>query len=413
MTNAIEIEHLTKRYRLGEIASGNLREAISARVRRLRGRTREELDDEMREIWSLRDVSFDIEEGEAVGVIGRNGAGKSTLLKVLSRITEPTSGVTRTRGRVGSLLEVGTGFHPELTGRENVYLNGVILGMTRHDVAARFDEIVEFSGVGRFLDTPIKRYSSGMQLRLAFAVAAHLEPAIMVVDEVLAVGDAEFQRKCIGKMQDVEQAGRTVVFVSHDMDAIAKLCSRVVWLERGQVRLDGAPGPTIDAYLADATPGAETLPDEGLRAGPLRLFDIRAVDERGQRIERQHREFPFTVEVEYELIDPVPAFDMAVSISTRRGQRILDEQMSDAIGERRGEPGRHVARITFPPVLNGGDYDVGVWIGTAYEDFWYDFSALRLHLDGPGSRTERAVCLDLPWELHRVADGQRGTGPAA
>jgi ABC-2 type transport system ATP-binding protein/lipopolysaccharide transport system ATP-binding protein len=285
--------------------------------------------------------------------------------------------------------------------------------MSRHDVVRRFDEIVEFSGVGRFLDTPIKRYSSGMQLRLAFAVAAHLEPAIMVVDEILAVGDAEFQRKCIGKMQDVEGSGRTVVFVSHDMDAIARLCSRVVWLERGQVRLDGPARPTIDAYLAEAAPGAEHLPPDGLLAGPLRLFDVRAVDDTGARVERLPREASFSVEIEYELLDPVPAFDMAVSISTRRGQRIFDEQMSDAIGDRRGVPGHHVARITFPPVLNTGEYDIGVWIGTAYEDFWYDFGALRITLEGPSTRPERAVRLDLPWDLLDVAERNQHRGPAA
>src|SRR4051812_33843922 len=210
--HAIETEHLTKRYLLGQGQATTLREAIASRSGRAAPR----------EILSLDDVGLEVEQGEALAVIGANGAGKSTLLKILSRITEPTSGVSRTRGRVAALLEVGTGFHPELTGRENVYLNGAILGMTRRDIKRRYDEIIEFAGVARFVDTPVKRYSSGMYLRLAFSVAAHLEPDILVVDEVLAVGDAEFQRKCISAMASAEQAGRTVVFVSHDLDAITR-----------------------------------------------------------------------------------------------------------------------------------------------------------------------------------------------
>jgi ABC-type polysaccharide/polyol phosphate transport system ATPase subunit len=411
MTNAIEVEHLSKRYFLGETHSGTMREAITGRIKRAADR---DAQDAAREVWSLRDVSFAMREGESLGVIGRNGAGKSTLLKILSRITEPTEGVARTRGRVGSLLEVGTGFHPELTGRENVYLNGVILGMSRRDVERRFDEIVEFSGVARFLDTPIKRYSSGMQLRLAFAVAAHLEPAIMVVDEVLAVGDAEFQRKCIGKMHDVEQAGRTVVFVSHDMAAIARLCSRVIWLERGGIRHDGPTNDVIDAYLAEATPGVHRLPPGGVVAGALHVHDIRVVDEVGSKIDVWRRELPFTVEVDYELAEAVPGFDIAVSITSRRGVRVLDEQLSDVVREGRGRPGRFVARLAVPPVLNTGDYDVGIWFGTAYDDLWYDLSVLRLQLEGTSLRPERAVCLDLPWSVHPYGVGGRDHGnPAA
>lgn len=221
--NAVEVENVSKRYRLGQNQAGyaTLRETLAGAFRGRRQRRRNAED-----LWALKDIDLELGEGEALGIIGRNGAGKSTLLKLLARITDPTTGVVRTRGRLGSLLEVGTGFHPELTGRENVYLNGAILGMTRRDIDQRFDEIVAFSGVERFLDTPIKRYSSGMNLRLAFAVAAHLEPDIMVVDEVLAVGDAQFQRKCVGKMASVEREGRTVLFVSHDLDAITRQIGR-------------------------------------------------------------------------------------------------------------------------------------------------------------------------------------------
>src|SRR5438874_4730400 len=239
----IRAENISKAYRIGLASSQNdLRETIMAAVRtplkRMR-RFNEDFDgDDSAEdtFWALRDVSFDVQQGDVVGIIGRNGAGKSTLLKILSRITEPTSGEVKMKGRVSSLLEVGTGFHPELTGRENIYLNGAILGMRRSEIKSKFDQIVDFSEIGKFLDTPVKRYSSGMYVRLAFAVAAHLDPQILIVDEVLAVGDASFQKKCLGKMDDVvKQGGRTILFVSHSMDAVASLCKSVYLVQAGRV----------------------------------------------------------------------------------------------------------------------------------------------------------------------------------
>jgi lipopolysaccharide transport system ATP-binding protein len=203
--------------------------------------------------WALRDISFELKEGEALGIVGRNGAGKSTLLKILSRITTPDEGRINITGRIGSLLEVGTGFHPELTGRENIFMNGVLLGMSRQEVARKFDEIVAFSGVEQFLDTPVKRYSSGMRVRLGFAVAAHLDPEILIIDEVLAVGDAEFQRKCLGRMNAVASEGRTVLYVSHQMDSILGLCSRTLWLEEGRIRMDGEPDAVVKKYLGDSS----------------------------------------------------------------------------------------------------------------------------------------------------------------
>ncbi|MDQ3029261.1 MAG: ABC transporter ATP-binding protein, partial [Actinomycetota bacterium] len=256
MSNAVELAGVSKRYLLGEHhgTSGSLRDALSARARRLLGR---EAAVPAEELWSLRDVTLAVEEGDTLGLIGRNGAGKSTLLRIVTRITEPTAGVSRTRGRVGSLLEVGTGFHPELTGRENVYLNGAILGMNRRETTRQFDDIAEFAGVQRFLDTPVKRYSSGMYLRLAFAVAAHLDAEIMVVDEVLAVGDAEFQRKCLGKMSSLEREGRTVLFVSHNLDAIMRLCRTTAWLEQGELKAYGPTPQVATAYLtATSNPSA-------------------------------------------------------------------------------------------------------------------------------------------------------------
>lgn len=252
----IQVENLSKHYRLGSIGGATLREDLGRWWARVRGKPdpwarfdevgRGGSDGET--FWALRDVSFEVFEGEVLGVIGRNGAGKSTLLKILSRITSPTAGRATIRGRVGSLLEVGTGFHPELTGRENIYLNGAILGMTRAEITAKLNEIVEFSEMARFIDTPVKRYSSGMTVRLAFAVAAHLEPEILIVDEVLAVGDLAFQRKCLGKMKDVAGHGRTVLFVSHNMSAVTSLCSRCILLEGGELKLTGSADAVVQAY---------------------------------------------------------------------------------------------------------------------------------------------------------------------
>lgn len=245
---AIKVENLSKLYQIGTQKSGSLRESLLDKWRWISGRKESTTTEEF---WALNDVSFEIKQGEAVGIIGKNGAGKSTLLKILSRITEPTKGRIEINGRVASLLEVGTGFHPELSGRENIYLNGTILGMTRREIKAKFDEIVAFSGVEKFIDTPVKYYSSGMYVRLAFAVAAHLEPEILIIDEVLAVGDAEFQKKCLGKMGEVAGKGRTVLFVSHNMQAINQLCQSCILLKKGQIAYQGFDIPfAINNYLS-------------------------------------------------------------------------------------------------------------------------------------------------------------------
>ncbi len=275
---AIDVKNLSKRYRIGQperyrTLRDTLTEAWNAPFRRLRRSPSCSRASDSGMIWALKDVSFEVRPGEVMGVIGRNGAGKTTLLKLLSRITEPTEGFAAVRGRVGSLLEVGTGFHPELTGRENVFLNGAILGMRTAEITRKFDAIVAFSEVERFLDTPVKHYSSGMYVRLAFAVAAHLEPEILLVDEVLAVGDAAFQKKCLGRMGNVASEGRTVLFVSHNMGAIESLCDRTIWLDGGQLRDVGSPEETVAAYLSAVTEGS--LATQGLGVIQVRRVVLR------------------------------------------------------------------------------------------------------------------------------------------
>jgi len=257
-------------------------------------------------IWALKDVSFEVMQGEAVGIIGRNGAGKSTLLKILCRITDPTKGYAEIRGRVSSLLEVGTGFHPELTGRENVYLNGTILGMRKQEVGRKFDEIVDFSGVEKFLDTPVKRYSSGMRVRLAFSIAAHLEPEVLIIDEVLAVGDADFQKKCLNKMEDVGKKGRTVLFVSHNMPAVTRLCNRALLLDEGRVINDGSADLVVSSYLTSdlGTTAIRKWPDPTKAPGgsAVRLRSICVRNEEGDITETFDIRYPIVVEMEYDVL---------------------------------------------------------------------------------------------------------------
>jgi len=312
----------------------------------------------------------------------------------------------RTRGRVGSLLEVGTGFHPELTGRENVFLNGAILGMRRSEVARRFDEIAEFAGpqVRRFLQTPVKRYSSGMYLRLAFAVAAHLDADIMAVDEVLAVGDAEFQRKCLGKMTSFEREGRTIVFVSHDLSAVAKLCPTAVWLDGGRVRAYGPSPEVMNAYsAAGITPTAErTFPDSPEEPVAARSAAVR--DAGGNHKASLDRDQPFTLELRFVVRERVADLDFAVFVENLRGVRVLDEAWSENAGSERGTPGEYVARITVPPVLSVGDYLVGFWVGSAYDTLIYEEDVLRLRLAGDAKgRPNRIAQLGLAWTVERTS----------
>lgn len=361
MSAAIQVEEVGKRYRIGAHASAyvTLREALAARFAARAT--------ERSETWALRDVSFEVRNGEAVGVIGANGAGKSTLLRILSRITQPTTGVSRTRGRVGSLLEVGTGFHPELTGRENVYLNGAILGMRRREITRRFDEIVEFSGVERFLDTPLKRYSSGMYLRLAFAVAAHLEPEILLVDEVLAVGDVQFREKCLGKMTELGREGRTVLFVSHDLGAITRLCDRAVWLAAGRVVEDGPSAAVVESYLHAALPGAAAKtfePEPGRRASLL------SADVRGPDGSAPKRGEPLTLLVSFRIQERVRGLTVSFILHSPLGVPVLDEDWGTDTGDElriESLPQDYTARLEVPGILPAGNYRLEIWIGNPWE----------------------------------------------
>lgn len=363
---AIRVAGLGKEYQIGTRERGYttfreaLARAVTAPLRRLRRLSG--VAEQGGSFWALKDVSFEVEPGEVVGIIGRNGAGKSTLLKVLSQITEPTIGEITLNGRVGSLLEVGTGFHPELTGRENIYLNGAILGMSRREVARKFDEIVAFSEVEQFLDTPVKRYSSGMYTRLAFAVAAHLEPEILIVDEVLAVGDAQFQQKCIGKMSEVAKGGRTVLFVSHNMAAVEALCDRGVLLESGAVRFAGAAPDAVRLYLGTGTAAAWYRTEAPRTSGP-HIVEAGLRTGNGRVRTGEELEFVATVETGGQLLHP----ELAFGINNSAGTRIATLHTKCASADQ--VPASWGGRLTFTCkapdlLLVPGEYSVKVEIAS-------------------------------------------------
>jgi len=379
---AIRVEDLGKQYRIGALQKSggraryrSLRESIANTASspfRAAGRLfsgRAGADSSTETFWALKDVSFEVKRGEIVGVIGRNGAGKSTLLKVLSRITEPTTGHAEIHGRVGSLLEVGTGFHPELTGRDNVYLNGAILGMKRAEIVRQFDEIVAFAEVEKFIDTPVKHYSSGMYLRLAFAVAAHLEPEVLVVDEVLAVGDAEFQKKCLGKMQEVSEGGRTVLFVSHSMTAIVQLCDRCLLLKAGAVSLDGVASRVASAYFSDAT--ASATGEFDLTSHPARspqstptICRLRLYNARGTPSTSLYPDESCSIEIDYHSQAPIKDPRWAIAIEDYLGRRLLTLASYFQPGNISNLSGSGTVRCLIGPLsLGTGRYLISVSVG--------------------------------------------------
>jgi ABC-type polysaccharide/polyol phosphate transport system ATPase subunit len=412
MTAVIQVEELSKRYSLGRPLGGytTLREVMASRFERL-FRNAVQPD----QIWALRDVSFALQEGEALGIIGHNGAGKTTLLKILSRITHPTSGVSRTRGRVGSLLDVGTGFHPELNGRENIYFNGSILGMKRREIDRRFDEIVDFAGLERFLDTPIKRFSWGMWLRLAFAVAAHVDPDVMLVDEVLAVGDVRFREKCLGKMSELGREGRTVVFVTHDLGAVVQVCRRALWIEQGMVQADGPSEEVVERYLRSAVGQSAIATFDFDLAKRAQLLSAAITDERGTTNQEPRRDEPFTICIRFVVRDPVPGLNISISVQNQAGIQLLDEDWGLDTGGvlvPEGYPQQYEARVTIPPVLPAGDYFAGCWIGSSYETVVYEPQALGFRLwsrsDERAKALERnrAVQPGVEWEVRPITGGE-------
>jgi lipopolysaccharide transport system ATP-binding protein len=429
MATAVSVQHLSKRYRIGaaqsrfrygllrdvlmDVAMTPVRFARSLRGKGVRGGSTATY------IWALDDVSFEVEEGKVLGIVGRNGAGKSTLLKVLSRVTEPTKGLVTVRGRVGSLLEVGTGFHPELTGRENIYMNGAVLGMRRAEIDRKFDEIVAFSEVEQFVDTPVKRYSSGMYLRLAFAVAAHLEPEILVVDEVLAVGDAEFQKKCLGKMGDVAQEGRTVLFVSHNMSAILRLTQETVVLKKGKLLMRGPTQDAVDFYLASgqADSGERKWEPQEIpaSAAPFRPISLRLKDARGRIVDTIRSTEPATIEWEYRLAAPLTGLRVGMYLSTMRGEYVFtafdvdDAGQFEKFGARK--TGHYLSRCILPAdLLNEGRYTLGVNASSfGVRRYFMDENALSFNVDisgAPGTQWPElrhgSVRPRLEWQIEQV-----------
>lgn len=401
---AIRVEDLGKRYRIGQFTGGyrTLRDSISNLAGGpFRSRSNKSVDGEESSsveegyIWALRHLDFEVQKGQVLGIVGRNGAGKSTLLKLLSRVTEPTEGLGEIFGRVGSLLEVGTGFHPELTGRENIYLNGAILGMRRVEIDAKFDEIVSFAEVEKFIDTPVKRYSSGMYLRLAFAVAAHLEPEILVVDEVLAVGDAEFQRKCLGKMSDVAQEGRTVLFVSHNMSAILRLTEETIILDQGAMVLRAPTPEAVDVYMTSglAMVGERIWVQDEIpqSAYPFQPIALRVLDSKGRATERVGSTEPIRIEFEYELNEDISGIRIGLYLSTSRGEPIFTsfDTDDDMAFERHSlrNAGRYVSRCRIPENwMNEGRYVVGINASVfRIQSYFTDEHALTFSIDGTGA----------------------------
>lgn len=422
MSSVIRIENLSKKYIIGHQKQERyttLRDVLANGAKRFTDKlchpfAAKENGPTLEEFWALKDVSFDIQQGDRVGIIGRNGAGKSTLLKILSRITEPTSGKISIRGRVASLLEVGTGFHPELTGRENIFLNGAILGMSKAEIKKKFDEIVAFAEVEKFLDTPVKRYSSGMYVRLAFAVAAHLEPEILIVDEVLAVGDAQFQKKCLGKMQDVSTQGRTVLFVSHNMGAINALCNKGILLQMGQVVADSTVESVLARYLQRSTAGGghQFVNNEtGKSDAKATVLNACVLGPQGEPSPTIFVNQNCFIQLVWRLNIQVPFLRVGVEIIDSTGIVVLssmDTDTTDLFGKPR-DPGIFHETMKLPSfLLMPGNYMVKVFAGIPgierimEVDDLLEFEVIdnHTHLSHvTGSRRSGYIATPLPWEV--------------
>jgi len=405
MTTVISVENLSKVYRLGQIGTGTISYDLQLWWAKMRGKPNPllrigEIDHgnlDGQDLWALRDVSFTVKQGEVLGIIGKNGAGKSTLLKILSRVTAPTSGRVRVKGHIASLLEVGTGFHPELTGRENTYLNGAILGMSRDEIDRKFDEIVDFSGVEKFIDTPVKRYSSGMYVRLAFAVAAHLEPEILLVDEVLAVGDAEFQKKCLGKMGDVAQEGRTVLFVSHNMGAIIQLCQKAILISDGQIARNGIASEIVQAYL-DNTNSENTSTELSdwptrLGSGAARFTRVATKNSVGDETNQYFIGDSLYIEVEIRTFKKIDTIRIAIGVRDSAGLPII--LAADVDGDFRFDSPKEleiVEMVITDLRLYPGTYYLMLWMADiGYETFDKVEDCLKFEVVQGGEKVMRTL----------------------
>lgn len=375
---AIQVKDLSKQYKLGVIGTGSFIEDLKVKFAKLRGKSLEDFTkigdnnrslEQSGHVWALQNINFEVKQGEVLGIIGKNGAGKSTLLKVLSKVTSPTKGEINYNGRIASLLEVGTGFHPELTGRQNIFLNGAILGMTKKEIESKLDEIIQFSGIGNYIDTPVKRYSSGMYVRLAFAVAAHLEPEIMIVDEVLAVGDAEFQEKCLGKMKEVSGKGRTVLFVSHNMDAIATLCDKAIMMEHGKLVASGSPHEMIKLYLKKEKNKTTNISFD-IKDAPgddfAKINSIKLIDQDKKQIDFGKVDQKIGIELQYTIFEnnmgykPEPNF----LLSTEADEKIF--QSIPSINTTFTKQGQHKVYFWFEAnFLNNLEYALDIALTTA------------------------------------------------
>lgn len=388
----LSIENISKQYRLGVVGTGTIKHDINRWWHKIRGkedpylkigeRNSRSTVGKTKYVWALKNIQFEVYEGEVLGIIGKNGSGKSTLLKILSKVTMPTKGLIKSRGRIASLLEVGTGFHPELTGKENIYLNGAILGMSKNEITSKFDEIVEFAGVQRYIDTPVKRYSSGMKVRLAFAVAAHLEPEILVIDEVLAVGDAEFQQKAIGKMKDIaSDEGRTVLFVSHDMDAIQKLTKRAVVLSDGEVLYVGDTNKAVQQYLKKGLESEPTISWDSLKTAPGndfgRLKNVTIYNQQNKICKRFNVTEPINISVSYWDLNTEYANTAMIRIINERGQCLFASNEFNAANwedMHADEKSIITAVCTIPEnFMSEGQFTISVGVGNYNPDIVHVF----------------------------------------
>jgi lipopolysaccharide transport system ATP-binding protein len=418
----IKVENLGKQYRLGSVGTGTISHDLNRWWAKARGKEDPylkigDVNDRSKKggsdlVWALKDINFEVQQGEVLGIIGKNGAGKSTLLKILSRVTGPTIGDLKVKGRIASLLEVGTGFHPELTGRENIFLNGAIMGMTKQEIRSKFDEIVAFSGVERYIDTPVKRYSSGMYVRLAFAVAAHLEPEILIVDEVLAVGDAEFQKKCLGKMKDVSGDGRTVLFVSHNMATMNQLCKNGIMMQNGTILKQGRMDEVTPLYLNssfnDSLVSEITFLDT---QKPFQIKKIQIKDQKGNLLTKSITlSDSFYVELNYVFREPVKKCNLTMIVQNSSGETVWFLDRTDYYKEFFvADIGEYVSKINIPnPLLKPGQYILTFGLSDTQQNIDdHKFSVLKFELENTDSirlNREGGLFIPIAWEMNKISN---------